>query len=71
MHQGRSEVDSGLVGIPAPISCPETAINACMSLIIRANDSNESIERRLLMALTPVADLLSRKLRDLLPPSED
>jgi hypothetical protein len=42
-----------------------------MSLIIRANDSNESIERRLLMALTPVADLLSRKLRDLLPPSED
>lgn len=66
----RSEVDSGLVGIAAPVACPETAINASMSLIIRATDSTESIERRLLMALAPVADLLSRKLRQRLPSTE-
>ncbi|MCJ2877417.1 helix-turn-helix domain-containing protein [Rhizobium pusense] len=66
----RGEVDSGLIGIAAPVSCPETAINASMSIIIRASDSNETIERRLLMALSPVADLLSRKLRQVLAPSE-
>lgn len=66
----RGEVDEGLVGIAAPISCPDAAINASMSLIIRASDSSESVERRLLMALSPVADLLSRKLRDLFPSAE-
>jgi DNA-binding IclR family transcriptional regulator len=60
----RSEVDSGLVGIAVPVSCPEAAIQASMSLIIRAADINESIERRLLMTVTPAADVLSRKLRD-------
>lgn len=66
----RSEVDAGLVGIAAPVSCPETAINASMSIIMRASDSNETIERRLLMALSPVADLLSRKLRQVVASSE-
>ncbi|WLS00664.1 IclR family transcriptional regulator [Shinella sumterensis] len=60
----RSEVDPGLVGVAVPVSCPEAAINASMSLIVRAADSNESIERRLLMTLAPVADMLSRKLLD-------
>ncbi|MCM2474566.1 helix-turn-helix domain-containing protein [Rhizobium sp. CG5] len=63
----RSEVDSGLVGISVPVSCPEAAIHASMSLIIRAADSSESIERRLLMTIMPAADLLSRKLRDIVP----
>jgi DNA-binding IclR family transcriptional regulator len=63
----RGEVDSGLLGIAVPVSCPEAAIHASMSLIIRATDSSESIERRLLMAVAPVADMLSRKLRDSLP----
>ncbi|KAB2759871.1 IclR family transcriptional regulator [Brucella anthropi] len=67
----RSEVDTGLVGIAVPVSCPEAAINASMSLIVRAVDSSESIERRLLMTLTPVADMLSRKLRDGLSSSDN
>lgn len=60
----RGEVDAGLVGIAVPVSCPEAAIHASISLIIRAADSSESIERRLLMTVTPVADMLTRKLRD-------
>lgn len=67
----RGEVDRGLVGIAVPVSCPEAAIHASMSLIIRAADSSESIERRLLMAISPVADMLSRKLRDCLPKMAD
>lgn len=63
----RGEVDTGLVGIAVPVSCPEAAINASMSLIVRAADITESAERRLLMMLSPVADMLSRKLRDCLP----
>jgi DNA-binding IclR family transcriptional regulator len=67
----RGEVDRGLVGIAVPVSCPEAAIHASMSLIIRAADSSDSIERRLLMAIAPVADMLSRKLRDCLPRTAD
>jgi DNA-binding IclR family transcriptional regulator len=67
----RSEVDSGLVGIAVAVSCPPAAILASMSLIIRAADSSESIERRLLMTIMPVADLLSRKLSEFLPGSTD
>ncbi len=54
----------GLVGSAVPVSCREAAINASMSLIVRAADSNESMKRRLLMMLAPLADMLSRKLRD-------
>ncbi|HBF29590.1 helix-turn-helix domain-containing protein [Rhizobium sp.] len=63
----RSEVDEGLVGIAVAVSCPSAAIHASMSVIIRAADSSESIERRLLMTLMPVADMLSRKLHAFLP----
>ena len=59
----RSEVDAGLVGIAVPVSCPEAAINASMSLIVSGTDSNESIERRLLMTVMPAADMLTQKLR--------
>jgi DNA-binding IclR family transcriptional regulator len=58
----RGEVDKGLVGIAVPLSSPEAAINASMSLIVRAADSSEAIERRLLMTLTPAAGLLAGKL---------
>jgi DNA-binding IclR family transcriptional regulator len=58
----RGEVDVGLVGISVPLSCPEAAINASMSLIVRAADSSEAIERRLLMTLTPAAGMLAGKL---------
>ncbi|MBB4009795.1 IclR family transcriptional regulator [Allorhizobium taibaishanense] len=59
----RGEVDSGLVGISVAISCPEVAINASMSLIIKGQASSGAIERRLLMTLMPAADLLAQKLR--------
>lgn len=58
----RGEVDTGLVGISVPLSCPEAAINASMSVIVRSADSNEAIERRLIMTLTPAAGMLARKL---------
>jgi DNA-binding IclR family transcriptional regulator len=58
----RGEVDKGLVGIAVPLACPEAAINASMSLIIRADDSSEAIERRLLMTLMPAAGMLAGKL---------
>ncbi|MDQ0456769.1 IclR family transcriptional regulator [Rhizobium paknamense] len=58
----RGEVDKGLVGISVAVSCPEAAIHASMSLIIRSDDSNDGVERRLLMTLMPAADLLSRAL---------
>jgi DNA-binding IclR family transcriptional regulator len=59
----RGEVDEGLVGIAVPLACPEAAINASMSLIVRAADSREAIERRLLMTLTPAAGILAGKLK--------
>lgn len=66
----RGEVDSDLVGISVAISCPEAAINASMSLIVRGQDSSEAIERRLLMTLMPAADMLGQKLRsDLTDPA--
>jgi DNA-binding IclR family transcriptional regulator len=58
----RGEVDAGLVGISVPLSCPEAAINASMSLIVRAADSSEAAERRLLMTLTAAAGMLVGKL---------
>lgn len=63
----RGEVDAGLVGIAVPVSCPDAAINASLSLILRASDCSESVERRLLMAISPVADLLSQKLAQFVP----
>jgi len=59
----RGEVDTGLVGISVPVFSPESAINASMSIIIRAADSNESVERRLLMIISPAADMLVHKLQ--------
>jgi DNA-binding IclR family transcriptional regulator len=61
----RGEVDKGLVGISVPLSCPEAAINASMSLIVRQEDCTEAIERRLVMTLMPAADMLAAKLRPL------
>ncbi|MGV1822373.1 helix-turn-helix domain-containing protein [Agrobacterium tumefaciens] len=59
----RGEVDKGLVGISVPLSCPEAAINASMSLIVRQEDCTEAVERRLVMTLMPAADMLAAKLR--------
>jgi DNA-binding IclR family transcriptional regulator len=58
----RGEVDTGLVGISAPVSCPDAAINASMSLIVKAADLDSSLERRLIMMLTPAASMLAERL---------
>jgi len=58
----RGEVDKGLVGIAAPVFCRAAAINASMSIIARAEDLDETVERRLLMTLLPAAAILSTKL---------
>lgn len=52
-----------LRGRPMPVPYPEAAINASLSLIISASDSSESVDRRLLMTITPAANMLARKLR--------
>ncbi len=64
----RGEVDKDLVGISVPLSRPEAAINASISLIVRAADCNETVERRLLITLTPAADMLAEKLHLKNPP---
>lgn len=58
----RGEVDEGLVGLSVPVSCPAAAIHASMSLILKASDLDEGIERRLIMTLLPTADMLADKL---------
>lgn len=58
----RGEVDHGLVGLAVPVACPEAAINASMSIVIRVADTNEVAERRLIMTLTPAAGMLAGKL---------
>lgn len=58
----RGEVDTGLVGLSVPVFCPQRAIYASMSLILKASDLDEGIERRLMMTLAPAANMLIDKL---------
>ena len=58
----RGEVDEGLVGLAVPVSCPAAAIHASISLILKASDLDEGIERRLMMILLPTANMLADKL---------
>ena len=58
----RGEVDEGRVGIAVPISIPEQALIASLSLVIDAASSNESIERRLVLLLVSSTALLKEQL---------
>jgi len=58
----RSEVDEGRIGIAVPISIPEQALIASLSLVIDAASSNESIESRLVLLLISSAALLKEHL---------
>jgi len=58
----RGEVDKGLAGISAPMSSRRAAVNASIGLIVRSDDLQDGVERRLLMLLIPAANLLSEQL---------
>jgi DNA-binding IclR family transcriptional regulator len=59
----RGEVDKGLVGIAAPVSVPDLALIASLSLVVKATDLDEAIERRLVLLLVSSASLLTESLR--------
>jgi DNA-binding IclR family transcriptional regulator len=63
----RGEVDEGRVGIAVPISIPEQALIASLSLVIDAASSTESIERRLVLLLVSSAALLKEQLPPRIP----
>ena len=58
---GRSEVDEGRVGVAVPASIPEQALIASLSFVINAFESNEAIERRLVLLLTSSSALLKEQ----------
>lgn len=59
----RGEVDKGLVGLAVPVSVPEQALIASMSLVVKATDLDDAIERRLVLLLVSSAALLTESLR--------
>jgi DNA-binding IclR family transcriptional regulator len=58
----RGEVDKGLVGIAAPISVPDRAINASLTLVVEAAHLDDRTERRLAMLIISTAGLLTEAL---------
>jgi DNA-binding IclR family transcriptional regulator len=58
----RGEVDEGRVGLAVPISIPEQALIASLSLVIDATSSSEAIERRLILLLVSSAALIQQQL---------
>lgn len=59
----RGEVDPGLVGIAAPVSSPEQAIAASLSVIVPAPALTEVVEHRLVLLATTSAQLMTDRLK--------
>ncbi len=59
----RGEVDPGLAGIAAPVSNPEQAIIASLSLIVPASGLADMVEHRLVLLATMAANLLAERLK--------
>ena len=59
----RGDVDKGLVGIAAPVSLPEQALSASLSLIVEAKTLDDPTERRLVLLLVSSASLMTEQLR--------
>lgn len=57
----RGEVDKGLMGLAVPVAIPELALNASLSLIVKA-DLDQPTERRLVLLLVSSASLLTEAL---------
>jgi DNA-binding IclR family transcriptional regulator len=58
----RGEVDAGLMGLAVPVSIPEQALRASLSLIVKAEDLDQASERRLVLLLVSSASLLTEAL---------
>lgn len=58
----RGEVDKGLVGIAAPVSVPEWALTASLSLVVEAASLDDATERRLVLLVVSTASLLMEDL---------
>ena len=58
----RGEVDHGLMGLAVPVSIPDQALNASLSLIVKATDLDQAGERRLVLLLVSSASLLTEAL---------
>jgi DNA-binding IclR family transcriptional regulator len=61
----RGEIDTGLVGLAAPVVCPPLGLIASLSLVVRASDLQPGLERGLTLLLISAASMLSETLRDL------
>lgn len=61
----RGEVDRGMIGIAAPVSVPERALMASLSLVVEAAAVDEATERRLILLVVSTASLLTEELRRL------
>ncbi len=61
----RGEVDDGLAGISVPINCPELAISACVSVVMRQVDLDPETERRIVLILVSSGDMLTQALREI------
>jgi DNA-binding IclR family transcriptional regulator len=59
----RGEVDKGLTGIAAPVSLPEQALTASLSLVVDTKILDDATERRLVLLLVSSASLLTEQLR--------
>jgi DNA-binding IclR family transcriptional regulator len=59
----RGEVDKGMVGIAAPISVPEMALTASVSLVVPSAAMDDAIERRLVLLLVSSASLLAEQIK--------
>lgn len=61
----RGEVDRGMVGIAAPVSLPDRALLASLSLVVPAAALDDATERRLVLLVVSTASLLMEELRRL------
>jgi DNA-binding IclR family transcriptional regulator len=61
------EVDTSLRGLAVPVSSPELAISASISIIVRAGTLTDAMERRILLLLVSAANILSDSLEGALP----
>ena len=58
------EIDQGLMGLAAPVTCPSLGLVASLSVVVRAADVEPGLERRLVMLLIAAAALLTEQLDD-------
>ena len=55
----RGEIDTGLVGLAAPVMCQPLGLVASLSLVVRADDLEADVERSLILMLVSAASMLT------------